>query len=40
VKTTIPLHRRLLDDAEFARGAYDVHFLARRGLAGTARAEV
>ena len=32
IKTTIPLHRRLLEDAEFVRGAYDVHLLARRGL--------
>jgi acetyl-CoA carboxylase biotin carboxylase subunit len=38
IKTTIPLHLRLLDDVEFARGNYDVHFLARRGLAGAARA--
>jgi acetyl-CoA carboxylase biotin carboxylase subunit len=38
IKTTLPLHLRLLDDPEFARGDYDVHFLARRGLVGAARA--
>jgi acetyl-CoA carboxylase, biotin carboxylase subunit len=38
IKTTIPLHLRLLDDPEFAAGEYDVAFLARRGLVGTARA--
>jgi acetyl-CoA carboxylase biotin carboxylase subunit len=32
IKTTIPLHRRLLDDALFERGDYDVSLLARRGL--------
>jgi len=37
IKTTIPLHLRLLDDPEFAAGAYDVAFLARRGLVGAAR---
>jgi acetyl-CoA carboxylase biotin carboxylase subunit len=39
IKTTIPLHLRLLDDPEFARGDYDVNFLARRGLAAPARTE-
>ena len=32
IATTIPLHLRLLDDAAFARGDYDVEHLARRGL--------
>jgi acetyl-CoA carboxylase biotin carboxylase subunit len=32
IKTTIPLHLRLLDDEAFARGDYDVQHLARRGL--------
>jgi acetyl-CoA carboxylase biotin carboxylase subunit len=32
IATTIPLHLRLLDDAAFARGDYDVQHLARRGL--------
>ncbi len=40
VKTTIPLHRRLLDDAAFARGDYDVDLLARSGLVAPASAEV
>ncbi len=35
IETTIPLHQRLVDDPEFRRGAYDIHwlerFLARRG---------
>jgi acetyl-CoA carboxylase biotin carboxylase subunit len=39
VKTTIPLHRRLLDDAAFARGDYDVDLLARSGLVAPATAE-
>ena len=29
IKTTIPLHRRLVDDAEFARGDYTIHWLER-----------
>ncbi len=32
IKTTIPLHLRLLDDAGFVRGEYDVDHLARHGL--------
>jgi acetyl-CoA carboxylase biotin carboxylase subunit len=32
IKTTIPLHLRLIDDEAFARGDYDVQHLARRGL--------
>jgi acetyl-CoA carboxylase biotin carboxylase subunit len=32
VKTTLPLHLRLLDDAGFASGAYDVAHLGRAGL--------
>ncbi len=35
IETTIPLHQRLVDDPEFRRGAYDIHwlerFLGRRG---------
>jgi len=35
IATTIPLHQRLVDDPEFRRGTYDIHwlerFLARRG---------
>jgi acetyl-CoA carboxylase biotin carboxylase subunit len=33
IKTTIPLHRRLLDDPAFARGDYDIGHLTRSGLA-------
>ena len=40
VKTTIPLHLRLLDEPGFAGGAYDVLTLARSGLAGRVSAEV
>ena len=29
IETTIPLHQRLLDDAEFRRGNYDIHWLER-----------
>jgi acetyl-CoA carboxylase biotin carboxylase subunit len=32
IKTTIPLHLRLLDDAAFTRGDYDVGLLGRAGL--------
>ncbi len=32
IKTTVPLHLRILDDAAFARGDYDVAHLARSGL--------
>jgi acetyl-CoA carboxylase, biotin carboxylase subunit len=35
VETTIALHRRIVDDAEFRRGAYDIHWL-ERFLAGAA----
>jgi acetyl-CoA carboxylase biotin carboxylase subunit len=35
IETTIPLHQRIVDDPEFRRGAYDIHwlerFLGRRG---------
>jgi acetyl-CoA carboxylase, biotin carboxylase subunit len=29
IETTIPLHQRLVDDPEFGRGAYDIHWLER-----------
>jgi len=29
IDTTIPLHQRLTDDADFRRGAYDIHWLER-----------
>ncbi|HEX7389106.1 MAG TPA: acetyl-CoA carboxylase biotin carboxylase subunit, partial [Acidiphilium sp.] len=29
IKTTIPLHRRILDDAEFNAGDYTIHWLER-----------
>jgi acetyl-CoA carboxylase biotin carboxylase subunit len=29
VKTTIPLHRRILDDADFRAGRYSTRFLER-----------
>ncbi|MGE3109643.1 MAG: acetyl-CoA carboxylase biotin carboxylase subunit [Phycisphaerales bacterium] len=29
IKTTIPLHRRLMDNADFRRGGIDIHFLER-----------
>ncbi len=29
IETTIPLHQRLVDDAEFRRGGYDIHWLER-----------
>jgi acetyl-CoA carboxylase biotin carboxylase subunit len=32
VKTTIPLHLRILDDAAFVSGDYDIALLARAGL--------
>ncbi len=38
IKTTIPLHLRLLEDGEFIRGVYDFAHLARRGLVGAASA--
>ena len=33
VRTTLPLHQRILDHPDFRRGEYDVGFLARAGLA-------
>jgi len=38
IKTTIPLHLRLLDDPSFTRGEYDVAFLGRSGLYASAPA--
>jgi acetyl-CoA carboxylase biotin carboxylase subunit len=38
IKTTIPLHLRLLEDDAFASGSYDVHLLARPGLLAKAEA--
>jgi acetyl-CoA carboxylase biotin carboxylase subunit len=35
IETTIPLHQRLAADADFRRGAYDIHWL-ERFLAGAA----
>jgi acetyl-CoA carboxylase biotin carboxylase subunit len=32
VKTTVPLHLRLLDDDDFRAGRYDVNYLERSGL--------
>ncbi|MEM9879580.1 MAG: acetyl-CoA carboxylase biotin carboxylase subunit, partial [Pseudomonadota bacterium] len=29
IKTTIPLHNALVDDAEFVAGDYDIHWLAK-----------
>jgi len=29
IETTIPLHQRIVDDPEFRRGAYDIHWLER-----------
>jgi len=37
VRTTIPFHRRVLDDPDFRRGDYDLGFLARLALVGAAR---
>ncbi len=39
VKTTIPFHLRLLDDASFAGGEYDIATLSRSGLGLTQPAE-
>ena len=33
IKTSIPLHRRILADADFAAGKFDTHFIER--LLGT-----
>ena len=37
VRTTLPFHRRVLDDPGFRRGDYDLGFLARLGPARAAR---
>ena len=29
IETTIPLHQRLVDNADFQAGAYDIHWLER-----------
>jgi len=29
IETTIPLHQRLVDDPDFRRAAYDIHWLER-----------
>jgi acetyl-CoA carboxylase biotin carboxylase subunit len=29
IETTIPLHQRLVEDAQFRSGAYDIHWLER-----------
>jgi acetyl-CoA carboxylase biotin carboxylase subunit len=39
VKTTIPLHVRILDDPGFLRGDYDIAQLSRAGLIAPAKAE-
>jgi len=39
IKTTLPLHLRLLDDAGFVSGTYDVQHLNRPGLAAPAKAQ-
>jgi acetyl-CoA carboxylase biotin carboxylase subunit len=36
IKTTIPLHRRILADPEFQKGNFDTHFLERLGIGVTA----
>jgi acetyl-CoA carboxylase biotin carboxylase subunit len=36
VKTTVPLHQRLLEDEPFRKGSYDVSYLSRSGLLGEA----
>jgi hypothetical protein len=38
IKTTLPLHLKILDDAGFAEGAYDVQHLNRPGLLAPAKA--
>ena len=38
VKTTIPLHARILEDEEFVRGSYDLALLSRRQLVTPAAA--
>jgi len=37
IKTTIPLHARILDDPDFIAGTYDVSFLERKALAAASR---
>jgi len=37
IKTTIPLHHRILDDPDFVAGTYDVSFLERKALAAVPR---
>jgi acetyl-CoA carboxylase, biotin carboxylase subunit len=37
IKTTIPLHHRILDDPDFVAGTYDISFLERKALATTHR---
>jgi acetyl-CoA carboxylase biotin carboxylase subunit len=37
IKTTIPLHRRILDDPDFVAGTYDVSFLERKAIAPVPR---
>jgi len=39
IKTTVPLHLRLLDDPAFAAGTYDVRTLERSGLVGSVSTE-
>jgi acetyl-CoA carboxylase biotin carboxylase subunit len=29
IKTSIPLHRRILADSDFAEGRFDTHFIER-----------
>jgi acetyl-CoA carboxylase biotin carboxylase subunit len=36
IGTTIPLHQRLIENPDFRRGAYDIHWL-ERFLASSAR---
>jgi acetyl-CoA carboxylase biotin carboxylase subunit len=37
IKTTIPLHARILEDPDFVAGTYDVSFLERKALAAASR---
>jgi acetyl-CoA carboxylase biotin carboxylase subunit len=36
IRTTIPLHLKIVDDPDFLKGRYDILFLARKALAGAA----
>jgi acetyl-CoA carboxylase biotin carboxylase subunit len=36
VKTTIPLHRKILANPDFQAGRFDTHFLEGSGLASAA----